>query len=111
MSRRRRYALAILGATAAVAEMVIALSVSEGRCGDACEVSRGEALPPGIQWWQDENAWQWSGQAWLAAVNLVVVIAAVGLYLRGSERGARIATAVGVSLFALWAAAVQPVLI
>ena len=111
MSRGRRYALAILGATAAVGEVLIALHLSETRCGDSCEVSRGEALPTGFQWWQDDNAWQWSGQAWLAAANLIVVVAAGGLYLRGSERAARIATAIGVSLFALWAAAVQPVLI
>ena len=111
MSRGRRYALAILGAAAAVGEMLIALYVSQARCGESCVVSRGETLPPGIQWWQDENAWQWSGQAWLAAANVLVVVAAGGLYLRGSERAARIATAIGVSLFALWAAAVQPVLI
>jgi hypothetical protein len=111
MSRRRRFALAILGTVAAVGEMLIALRVSETRCGDSCEISRGEALRPGIQWWQDENAWQWSGQAWLAAANLIVALAAAGLYLRGRERGARIATAIGVTLFALWAAAVQPVLL
>jgi hypothetical protein len=111
MNRKRRYALAILGATAAVGELLIALHVSEARCGDSCEVPLGKPLQPGIQWWQDENAWQWNGQAWLAAANLVVVLAACGLYLRGRERAARIATAIGVSLFALWAAAVQPVIL
>jgi hypothetical protein len=111
MSRRRRYGLAVLGVAAAVAEVLIALHVSEARCGDSCEVPQGKPLPQGIQWWQDENAWQWNGVAWLAAANLVVVLAACSLYLRGRERGARIATAIGVSLFALWAAAVQPVIL
>ena len=108
MSRRRRYALAILGAAAAVGELLIAMHVSDARCGDSCEVPNGKPLQPGVQWWQDENAWQWNGQAWLAAANLVVVLAAGGLYLRGREGAARIATAIGVTLFALWAAAVQP---
>jgi hypothetical protein len=108
---RKRYALAILGTAAALAELLVALRLAETKCGESCEVSQGEPLRPGVQWWQDENAWQWSGQAVLAAAELIAVIAACALYLRASERAARIATAAGVTLFALWAAAVQPVIL
>jgi hypothetical protein len=102
--------VAILGAAAAVCEVLIALRIAEAKCGDSCKVAPAGTPQSRIDWWQDESAWQWSGQAWLAAADLVVVIAACGLYRRGREQGARIATAIGVILFALWAAAVPPVI-
>jgi hypothetical protein len=105
---RKRQAFVLLAAALAVCQMVVAVLLAGGRCGDDCEVSRGEPARRGVQWWQDENAWQWAGQAVLAAIDFVVVLVACGLYMREREREARIATPVGGVLFALWALAVQP---
>ncbi len=104
----KRLALALLAAGVAVGQVVVALTLAARKCGEDCEVAKGEALRPGIQWWQDENAWQWTGQAWIAAANAAIVFAACGFYLRDRERATRILTPIGAVLFALWAAAVQP---
>jgi hypothetical protein len=108
---RKRQAFVLLAAAVSVCQMVVAVLLAGSKCGDECEVAQGETpRPRGVQWWQDENAWQWSGQAILAAVDLVVVLAACGLYARGREREARVATPAGGILFAMWALAVQPAL-
>ena len=107
---RQRQALVLLAAAVAVCQIVVAVLVAGNKCGDDCDVSPGEPARPGVQWWQDENAWQWTGQAVLAAIDFVVVLTACGLYVRGREREARIATPIGGVLFALWALAVQPAL-
>jgi hypothetical protein len=105
---RKRQAFVLLAAAVAVCEMVVAVLLAGRKCGDDCEVPLGEPLRPGVQWWQDENAWQWTGQAVLAAIDLVVVLAACALYARHREREARIAAPIGGVLFAFWAMAVQP---
>ena len=107
---RQRQVLVLLGAALAVCQMVVAVLLAGRKCGDECEVMLGEPFRRGVQWWQDENAWQWTGQAVLAAIDLVVVLAACGFYIRNREREARIATPVGGVLFAMWALAVQPAL-
>jgi len=107
----KRPALALLGAGLAVGQVVVAFMLAGRKCGAECEVSKSEALRPGVQWWQDENAWQWTGQAWIAAANAAIVFAACGFYLRGRERATRIVTPIGGVLFALWAAAVQPAIV
>jgi hypothetical protein len=110
MSRKRQVFI-VLAAALSVCQMVVAVLLADSKCGDECEVALGESpRPRGVQWWQDENAWQWAGQAVLAATDLVVVLAACGLYLRGREREARIVTPAGGVLFAMWALAVQPAL-
>ena len=107
--RGKRPLLAFLGVTVAICQLVVAVLIAARKCGDDCRVVLGEPIRPGVQWWQDENAWQWGGQMWLAAANLAVVLAAAGFYLRGREREWRIATPAAGVMFALWAAAVQPV--
>jgi hypothetical protein len=82
--------------------VLVALVLKGLTCDDGC----GYVASP--DWRHDPNAWQWSGQLFVAVVGFFAIAAAIALIRSRSYRWATAAMTLAAASFGAWAAFLAP---
>lgn len=96
----------VLVAAAGLA-MLAALYLSALTCDESCDENSLPAFRSG-DWWQTQDAWQWTGQLVAALAGLACLTLAMLLVAARRHRAAIVAVVLAAACFAAWAAFLAP---